>query len=376
MGTPRSTRAGARRDVRRTAPPQHRLASASAEGIRSPAVPSSPRPNDPSPDPARRAALLHLKLATLVREHLGHEVDAVPASFARGGALTVATTAWVLVDEQPERGLGPALAWALRHGATELHVLAESATGTLQRQADAVALPVRAWHVAERTLLAAIAGPLPSRPELPAEHDALRDLIVLGGAEPVVEFGVLSGEVAGLEVCRVVADPTTGEIRLEVGVGAHDREAFQLLHGDRPSVEALADVVGTVAGYRTNPARSHPLSRLAPERALRHRLVHSPGVLVIDGVPADEVVPVQPPVPRTNLKDPSPAVAVATLGGRRVTVVCSVGIDLGVVPYATDARLATGTDDVVVVLPERDAIEIQRLLAAATRPPVRVVPVA
>lgn len=337
---------------------------------------SSSPSSDPAIDPGRRAALLHLKLSTLVREHLGAPVDATPGSFARGAAILVGSTAWVLVDEHAERGLGPALAWAFRQGATEVNVLADSGTGTLQRRAVHWSVPVLAWHVADRTLLPAIAEPLPDPPAVAPEHEALRDLIVRGGAEPVVEFGVLAGEVDGLEVCRVVTDATTGETRLEVGVGAHDREAFQLLHGDRPSIEALTDVVATVRRHRVDPSRAHPLSRLALERAERHRLVASPGLLVVDGVAADAIVAVQPPVPRSNLKDAAPAVAVATFGDRRVTVVCSVGIDLDVVPYACDARAATGTDDAMVVVPARDDIDIQHLVAGAMRRPVRVVPVA
>ncbi len=54
----------------------------------------------------------------------------------------------------------------------------------------------------------------------------------------------------GLEVCRVVDDPATGAVRLEVGVGAHDREAFAIMHGDVPTVEALAGVVRAVAEHR------------------------------------------------------------------------------------------------------------------------------
>ena len=41
-----------------------------------------------------------------------------------------------------------------------------------------------------------------------------------------------------------------GAARLEVGVGAHDREAFALVHGDLPTVEALAGVVASWRRYR------------------------------------------------------------------------------------------------------------------------------
>ena len=63
----------------------------------------------------------------------------------------------------------------------------------------------------------------------------------------------------------------TGVI-VEVGVGGPDREAFRIIHGDLPTVIALADVVSTVAGHRTAGAPPHPLNRLAQERLLRWRL--------------------------------------------------------------------------------------------------------
>ena len=91
-------------------------------------------------------------------------------------------------------------------------------------------------------------------------------MIEAAGAVPVIEHGLLAGEVAGLEVCRVVVDPGTGQARLEVGVGAHDREAFQLVHGDVPTVEALSSVVAAVAEHRRPGAPPHPLNRLGAER--------------------------------------------------------------------------------------------------------------
>ncbi len=69
------------------------------------------------------------------------------------------------------------------------------------------------------------------------------------GLHVCVEHGVLVGEVRGLEVCRVVDDPHLGTTRLEVGVGAHDREAFQMLHGDVPAIELLATDVGRAWRY-------------------------------------------------------------------------------------------------------------------------------
>ena len=50
------------------------------------------------------------------------------------------------------------------------------------------------------------------------------------------------------------ADDATGVI-VEVGVGAPDREAFRIIHGDLPTVTALAEVVATVTGHRTRVPR-------------------------------------------------------------------------------------------------------------------------
>ena len=325
-------------------------------------------------DPARLAQLNALKLAVLVREHVGGEPVLVSSDYAGGAALRHGDEAWVLLADRPARGLGAALAWALRQGASQLHIVAESGTGTLARRAAGLALPVTVWHAEGRVLLPAVAEPLPSPGEVPATHRPFAADIAGAGAVARVEHGVLFGEVDGLEVCRVVDDPYTGAVRLEVGVGAHDREAFQMLHGDRPTADALADVVRAVADHRSSSSgargNGHPLSRLAKERALRARLVEHPAV-----VGATEVVPVEPPIPRVNVKDPEPCVAIAQIDGRPVLLVCTAGVDLDVVPYAIDARLAHGITECLLVMPSRDALGVQRLLAAATLPPLVIVPV-
>ena len=60
----------------------------------------------------------------------------------------------MLLDERQHRGLGPALAWAVRAGVDQLQVLAEEGTGTLARRAVAFRLPIEVWHVAERIAVA------------------------------------------------------------------------------------------------------------------------------------------------------------------------------------------------------------------------------
>ena len=219
------------------------------------------------------------------------------------------------------------------------------------------------------------ADPAPYLPPAAVTDDRLTlvPLIEAAGATPAVEHGVLAGEVAGLEVCRAVIDPDLGVTRLEVGVGAHDREAFQLVHGDVPPAEALAGVVAAVAEHRRPGAEPHPLNRLNAERLLRARLIAEPslvGALVLEAAP--------PPVPRANLKDVVPCVAVGVdADGEAVVVVCSVGIDLDLVPFAADARGAVGLGEarLLLAVPERDDHPVTRALAARLRRPAEVVAV-
>ena len=331
------------------------------------------RPQATPIDPQRRAALLGLKLRALVREHLGlepgAEIAARPEPFGRGAALLLDEMAWILLDDQAERGLGGAIAWAQKLGQRQIGLITESASGVLARRAALFDTEIEVWHAVERLLVPAVAEPYPEVAIDPA-HEEFRELIVAGGAEPVVEHGVLAGEVRGLEVCRVVTDSSTGETRLEVGIGAHDREAFLMLHGGRPTVEALADVVATVEQHRTADAPYHPLNKLGAERFLRWQSIREPAR--VGGASLDVAAP---PVARRNLKDVVPCVAVGTtVAGARLVAVYSSGIDLDLVPFALDARQMHSPDaDLVLVVPARDASPVTTALAAAAHNPPRVV---
>lgn len=320
-------------------------------------------------DGDRRGRLLAMKLRALVRGHVDHEPGEA-RGFPPGAALLTSTQGWVLVDDAAGPRLGAAIAWARRAGATELHVIAEADAGTIARRATGFAWPIRVWTVDGTTLRSAVPEALPSPPAARDEHLALRELIAAGGAVPAIEHGVVFGEVHGLEVCRVVDDPVLGDVRLEVGVGVHDREAFQVMHGDVPTVDSLARVVDAVAARRRPGADRHPLNRIGQERLLRWRLEQDPGL-----VGATMLAPAPPPVPRRNVKDPVPCVAAGTdVDGRPVTVVCSVGVDLEVVPYAVDARLAASVDDgterrLVIAVPGRDRVPVlDELVGLVTQP--------
>jgi hypothetical protein len=319
----------------------------------------------------RRSRLVGIKLRALVAEHLGSDAVGEPQPFGPGAALVHEGAAWVLLDDRPGSRLGAALAWAVRSAATQLHVIADEATGTLARRAIEFAYPVSVWHAEGRGLWPAVAEPLTLSVDPPIHHRQFRQAIVDAGADPVEEHGVLAGEVHGLEVSRVVDDPYLGTTRLEVGVGVHDRQAFAMLHGDEPAPEALARVVEVVRRHRQPGADQHPLNRLARERLLRWQALQSPAL-----VGAAELLPVPPPVVRANLKDPVPAVAAGTdQSGVPLVAVFSTGVDLDLVPFAADARLAVeaalggGRRRLLVVTPARDQLPVTSELAAMLRRP-------
>ena len=178
----------------------------------------------------------------------------------------------VLAEDEPgavaraRRWPGPA-----RPAPTSLHVLVEDARrrarppgGGVRRAPDGlVGRRAATLHPVEPEPLPA--GAAAARPA----RSSWRPRIVGAGADVVVEHGVVTGEVLGLEVARVVEHD--GGVRLEVGVGRHDREAFALLHGEVPTAEALAAVVGAV---RTRP---HARRRRPPAQA------HRPGAVAARG---------------------------------------------------------------------------------------------
>lgn len=322
----------------------------------------------------RRSRLIGIKLRALVRDHLGDETVGEPVPFAPGAALVHGDAGWVLLDDHPATRLGAALAWAVRAGVARMHVIAEEGTGVLARRAAEFDLPIEVWHADGRALWPAVAEPPLAPAHVPEHHQAFRALIEEGGAEPVEEHGVLVGEVRGLEVCRVVDDHDLDVTRLEVGVGAHDREAFGMLHGDVPTAQSLARVAEVVDRYRRPDADPHPLNRLGRERLIRWQVVHQPGL-----VGAAELRPVAPPVPRVNVKDPVPCVAAGVdTDERSVVVVCSSGVDLDLVPFAADARAAHdgahpgaggSGSRLVIVTPSRDRLPVVGQIADRLRQP-------
>ncbi|WP_419838182.1 hypothetical protein [Candidatus Poriferisodalis sp.] len=336
-------------------------------------------------DADRIRALHAAKLRALTRDALGLEPGEV--SGTDDGALAVVTNAETtvvcLAHERAERALGGALALAVRAGCHGVHVFAENHSGVLARRAACFVSAPTVWQIDGSHAAIAEAAPRPTEPPPPRVPELVA-LLGAAGVEVTVEHGVITGEVEGLEVARVVAGAPRGDTaagdgdageastqwQIEVGVGAHDREAFSLLHADEPTPEAIRRVAEVVRAHRSPGASPHPLNRLSAARWLRSLLIRRP-----DLVGAGRLRAASPPLPHGGPKDPVPAVAYGlTPEGRRLVVVACVGIDLDVVPFAADARLFLDPDaELVVALPRRDAHEVIRAMSARLRRPAQIV---
>ena len=294
-----------------------------------------------------------------------------------GSAVGVVSknVAWVLLTSRHEFGLGPTMIWALRNKATALKLFTEHNAGDLARRAGLFNFKTEVFEIVSD--LAVI--PVPSLPcavpmkEISAADESFSGFISSSGAEITREHSVLAGEVCGLEVCRVVhetADSQVVESRLEIGVGTHDRETFQLLHGRTATIESLRKVVEEVASKRIAGANPHPLNQLGRERLLRHLICASPHL--VDAVSLQTVAP---PMPRANLKDQVPCCAVGiSLSGQSLVAVFSIGIDPDVISFGADARLAIDIQaDLVFVSPQRDIVPAIAQLAELLFIPARFV---
>ena len=266
--------------------------------------------------------------------------------------------AWVLLTSRHEFGLGPAMIWALRNNATELRIFTEQNAGDLARRASLFNFKIDIYEIVSDLAV----GPVLALPcvvptkEISAADESFADFIRSSGAEITREHGVLAGEVCGLEVCRVVHDDTDTAVvksRLEIGVGTHDRETFQLLHGRIATIESLRKVVDEVASKRVVGANPHPLNQLGRERLLRHLICSAP-----DLVNAVSLETVSPAMPRANLKDKIPCCAKGVRSdGRVVVVIFSIGVDTDVISFGADARHAIDAQaDLIFVSPQRDVI--------------------
>lgn len=329
--------------------------------------------------------MAHLRLRAIVDAQrggagaggaIGGRSDVEVSEFGQAVGLVIDDVAWVLVTGNYERSLGPALMWALRKNATSLKLLLNERAGELARIATHFDFAIEVFEV-DAAGVARVAVPKDAtKIEVSVADEMFADFIKSAGADVVREHGVISGEVCGLEVCRVVRATSAsdldgaGESELEIGVGAHDRETFKLLHGRTATVESLRKVIAEVAARRAVGAQVHPLNQLARERMLRHYVCLSPQL-----VGAKSLQPAQPPIARTNLKDVVPCCAVGvSLTGEKMVVIFNVGVDPDVVSFGADARgQINASADLVFAMPTRDIVPAVEQIAQMLRRPARFV---
>jgi len=329
--------------------------------------------------------MAHLRLRAIVDAQrggagaggaIGGRSDIEVSEFGQAVGLVIDDVAWVLVTGNYERSLGPALMWALRNNATSLKLLLNERAGELARIATHFDFAIEVFEV-DAAGVARVAVPKDAtKIEVSVADEMFADFIKSAGADVVREHGVISGEVCGLEVCRVVRATSAsdldgaGESELEIGVGAHDRETFKLLHGRTATVESLRKVIAEVAARRAVGAQVHPLNQLARERMLRHYVCLSPQL-----VGAKSLQPAQPPIARTNLKDVVPCCAVGvSLTGEKMVVIFNVGVDPDVVSFGADARgQINASADLVFAMPTRDIVPAVEQIAQMLRRPARFV---
>lgn len=338
--------------------------------------------SDPGSDPAgRHQRLLGIALGALVTEHAGITFSGAPVTPTAFGAAVIGEdlAAWVILDvrqRDPASLLGAVMAWAIRAEVRSVRIITDLHSEVLSRRAAHWDLEVSVWLREGRSLT--MCGPAPVGPVRSPDprHLAFVDVIRDAGVSVSIEHGVVAGEVRGLEICRVVDDPA-GAARLQVGVGANDRLAFSMLYEGEPVEQSLVRVEAEVRTHRSLGAARHPLNQLAKERFLRWYLEQSPEI-----VGARSLTSEPGPVPRIGLSAASPCSAIGVdFTGKPMLVICSVGIDLDVVPYAIDARLQTGSRAVVqardgsegrsrlvIVVPSRDLIAVQKDVAARIAP--------
>ncbi|GDX34490.1 hypothetical protein LBMAG16_13210 [Actinomycetes bacterium] len=321
---------------------------------------------------AFRLASAHLR--TLISAQIVDlESDLEIVEFGSAVGAVVNGIAWALLIDRHDRGLGPAMIWALRSGAAELKIFTQFNAGDLARRARFFNFKIEIFEITKDIATSAVlAAPSDIEAlEVSPADELFAEFIKSSGADLTREHGVLAGEVCGLEVCRVVHDVSDNGIDesiLEIGTGTHDREMFKMLHGRTATLESLRKVVVDVSSKRVAGLIPHPLNQLGRERLLRHLLCASPDL--VDAVSLQSAAPA---MPRANLKDSVPCCAQGILkNGAAVVAIFSIGVDPDVVAFGADARQQIDPSaDLVFVSPPRDIVPAIVRLAETLHNPAR-----
>lgn len=309
-------------------------------------------------DPTRRAQLNQAKLKVLATSAGASALT--PLGFPGGAAASGDGSLWVLGDGLGPSVLGGALSVALKNDVPDrLVVITDDPAdaAVVARRATYFASPkqIDAASVTDTTL--AFCEPLAPETVFPGAQKLSFE--VPEGVDVVVEHGVTSFEVLGLEIGRM----EDGE--LAVGVGKHDREGHRMANPDQDPHVALAMVAARVRKERTSTAPGGAMTSIGRERWLRSIVVSNPELVGLG-----PLTPVEPPLPRADLRDVSIAPAI----GDGIVVAFSVGVDPNLVPSAADVRAMHAPDaELILVVPEADALPNTHRLAAALNQPARII---
>jgi len=330
--------------------------------------------------PDRQPPLHAAKLRALTRDALGIQLDRVTGT--SDGALgwaasghesttqrrtTDGAIAVSLIERRPEAGLGQLLAIMKRRRCTRGLVLCVTGAELVARRAELFDLDIGVHAIDGTSTRRVSATEDPPMAPPPPEALGWVDVIESAGADVVVEHAVVSAEVNGLEVARVVIDEFG--TRLEVGISTDDRAMFSMLHGHMSPPDALKKVIGIVAEHRRLGADRHPLNQLSRSRLLRSWLVADPKRLGLS-----TLAPAPAPTPRANLNDVVPAAAVGIdHDGDEHVVVSSTGVDLELIPFAAHARsVLSKVAKLIVVVPDRDVVAFTTWAAQQLTNPARI----
>ncbi len=321
-------------------------------------------------DPAQRAGLERARAIALARDHFGFdetltEVDSPPF----GVVVRHEGRACVVSSSRDLGVLGGLLVWAARHEISDLDLVFEHNGGTHARRAELLAPPFRVWNLVGSSIVRAVPESLPTPHRVTPDATALVAMIERSGADVVVEDGIIRAEIAGLEVGRVVEGPT-GPL-FEVGVGRFDREAAALLNDGQSTESALVKVVDRVRAHRVVGAHSHAVNRIARERWIRSMVARDPTLAGLEL--STVVVPVEPIPPRLGLLEAAPAALVTSGSEPPLMIVCSTGMDLGLVPAVADLVARHEPSEVRFVMPHRDVLPYIRQLVDRLPLPTSIV---
>jgi len=270
--------------------------------------------------------------------------------FPYGAGLVQSNRGALYVVRDHIRTIGPTLLWMQKHQLEEVDLVIEGDGGIPARRAQALTCELRVWQVQNGKIERAQPAPHLPRIDVPQSHEQFAATIQDCGALPVREHGVLTGEVLGLEVCRVVDTPDGP--RLEVGVGAIDRETFQLVNSHRTIEDSLTEVVGIVRAHRQLGAPHHPLGKMAGERLLRHRVMNEPSL-----IGASSLKPAEPPIARGGLRDSMPCVATGTdLEDSSIVAVFTDTVDVDIIGFCADASILYVSSSSLVLVAQKGKI--------------------